>query len=42
MAKSNKSKKNNHALPKVDEEFAEESANGLEQVAVKAQRKKPK
>ena len=30
---------NNNALPKVDVEFAEESGNGLEKVALKAQKR---
>ena len=30
---------NKNALPKVDEEFAEESGNGLEKVALKAQKR---
>ncbi|WP_261798575.1 hypothetical protein [Bacillus massilinigeriensis] len=40
MAK-NKKNKNNNALPKADIEFAEERGNGLEKVALRAQ-KKPK
>lgn len=30
---------NNNALPKLDVEFAEESGNGLEKVALKAQKR---
>ncbi|HVI20977.1 MAG TPA: hypothetical protein VM660_02900, partial [Bacillus sp. (in: firmicutes)] len=30
---------NKNALPKVDEEFAEESGNGLEKVALRAQKR---
>ena len=38
--KKNKQLNNNkNALPKVDEEFAEESGNGLEKVALKAQKR---
>lgn len=36
MAKNKKDK--NKALPKLDQEFAAESANGLEKKALKAQR----
>ncbi len=38
--KKNKQLNNNkNALPKVDVEFAEESGNGLEKVALKAQKR---
>lgn len=34
-----KKRKRNHALPKADEEFAEERGNGLEKVALKAMKR---
>jgi hypothetical protein len=36
--KNNQIKNNNNALPKADVEFAEERGNGLEKVALRAQK----
>jgi hypothetical protein len=39
MAKKKQLNNNKNALPKVDVEFAEENGNGLEKVALKAQKR---
>ena len=40
--KNNQFKKKNNALPKADAEFAEERGNGLEKVALRAQKSQNK